>query len=123
MVIASRRLFHESFCSFFRSRLGGPSPPWQVSVNDTEFIHVDFSGGKRLLAWVRGRPGIDDPIVVVANFSGTGTWGPRYDIPRWPETPVGKHWHEFTQDRDVPADWIGAEPMYPWEAKIYGLAP
>jgi len=94
-----------------------------LSVNDTEFIHVDFSGGKRLLAWVRGRPGIDDPIVVVANFSGTGTWGPRYDIPRWPETPVGKHWHEFTQDRDVPADWIGAEPMYPWEAKIYGLAP
>ncbi|HSQ54967.1 MAG TPA: alpha-amylase family glycosyl hydrolase, partial [Gemmata sp.] len=40
-----------------------------LSVNDTEFIHADFTPGRRVLAWCRGRPGVDDPVVVVANFS------------------------------------------------------
>ena len=40
-----------------------------LAVNDTEFIHVDFNDGKRVLVWRRGGPAVDDPVVVVANFS------------------------------------------------------
>jgi hypothetical protein len=40
-----------------------------LAVNDTEFIHVKFTEGRRVLAWKRGRPGVDVPVVVVANFS------------------------------------------------------
>ena len=40
-----------------------------LSVNDTDFIHVDFNDGKRVLVWRRGRPGSDQQVVVVANFS------------------------------------------------------
>ena len=93
-----------------------------LCVNDTEFIHVDFSAGRRVLAWARGRPGIDDPVVVVANFSNAATWGPRYVISNWPSVPSGRRWREFTQDRPVPHDWVGQEPLFPWEAKVYGLA-
>jgi pullulanase len=92
-----------------------------LSVNDTQFIHLDFSSGRRVLAWLRGRLGIEDPIVVVANFSDAYTDGPKYYISNWPATPPGKHWREFTQERDVPNEWAGAEPLYPWEAKVYGL--
>jgi 1,4-alpha-glucan branching enzyme len=97
-----------------------------LAVNDTDFFHVDFDEGKRVLAWRRGRP-TDDPVVVVANFSDWGTADPRsptaeYVVPRWPSTPPGRSWREVTQDRDVPAEWIGREPLYPWEAKVYALA-
>ena len=43
-----------------------------LAVNDTEFLHVDFNDGKRVVVWRRGRDGIDDPVVVVANFSDLG---------------------------------------------------
>jgi 1,4-alpha-glucan branching enzyme len=97
-----------------------------LAVNDTEFIHVDFEEGKRVLAWRRGRPGIDNPVVVVANFSDFETAQPfapasEYRVPNWPATPTGRHWREVTQDRDVPREWIGREPIFPWEAKVYAL--
>ena len=40
-----------------------------LSVNDTDFIHVDFNDGKRVIVWRRGRAGSDQQVVVVANFS------------------------------------------------------
>jgi 1,4-alpha-glucan branching enzyme len=98
-----------------------------LSVNDTAFIHVDFEDGKRVLVWRRGRPGIDHPVVVLANFSNFETARPfastsEYSVPNWPATPAGMRWREITQDRDVPPEWIGREPIFPWEAKVYALA-
>ena len=94
-----------------------------LSVNETDFIHVDFTAGKRVLVWRRGRPGVDDPVVVVANFSefATDTSVPSADyfVPNWPGTPVGKRWRDVSQARDVPDEWIGREPIFPWEAKVY----
>jgi pullulanase len=56
-----RRVFdHVARLVRFRTRSAA------LAVNDTEFIHVDFEEGKRVLAWKRGRPGVDDPVVVVA---------------------------------------------------------
>lgn len=97
-----------------------------LAVNDTAFIHVDFEEGKRVLVWRRGRPGIDHPVVVVANFSDFETALPfapasEYRVPNWPTTRAGMHWREITQDRDVPPEWVGREPIFPWEAKVYAL--
>ncbi len=95
-----------------------------LSENDTDFIHVDFSG-KRVLAWRRGGS-VSDPVVVVANFSdfGTDTTRPsaEYRVANWPATPAGRRWREVTQDRDVPPEWVGREPIFAWEAKVYTLA-
>jgi 1,4-alpha-glucan branching enzyme len=97
-----------------------------LSGNDTEFIHADFDDGKRVVVWRRGRPGSASQVVVVANFSdfvtaNTGSPGAEYRVPNWPATPAGRTWREITQERDVPADWIGREPIFAWEAKIYAL--
>ena len=96
-----------------------------LRVRDTNFIHVDFEGGKRVLAWVRGRPGVHHPVVVVANFSSWGSDvsapGAEYVVPNWPAVP-GARWIEVTQGRTVPPEWIGREPLYPWEAKVYTTA-
>jgi glycosidase len=97
-----------------------------LSVNDTAFLHADFTAGRRVLAWCRGGPQ-HDPVVVVANFSDWGTTDPtdpaaEYIVPNWPAAPSGRCWREVTQDRAVPADWVGREPLYPWEAKVYTLA-
>ncbi len=99
-----------------------------LSVNDTAFIHADFTEGKRVIAWRRGRPDDGQAVVVVANFSDWGTRDPdtaaaEYVVPGWPAAPPGLHWREVTQDRDVPAEWAGREPLYPWEAKVYALGP
>jgi hypothetical protein len=68
-----------------------------LAVNDTEFIHVDFNDGKRVLAWRRGRPDSDKIAVVLANFSDFGTNpGGEYRVPNWPATPPGKQWREIT---------------------------
>lgn len=94
-----------------------------LSVNDVDVFHTDFTPGRRVLAWRRGAPG-QDPVVVVANFSDwTQSPGDEYVVPGWPATPPGRTWHEVTQDRDVPAQWAGREPLYPWEAKVYALGP
>jgi 1,4-alpha-glucan branching enzyme len=98
-----------------------------LCVNDTEFIHSDQTSGRRVFVWRRGGLG-DDPVVVVANFSDWQTDDPtsptaEYVVPNWPPTPPGRSWREITQDRDVPEDWVGREPLYAWEAKVYALAP
>jgi pullulanase len=95
-----------------------------LAVDDTTFIHCDLDSGKRVLAWQRGQG--DDPVVVIANFSDYCTSDPtnpasEYRVKNWPATPPGKSWHEVTQDRAVPTEWAGREPIYPWEAKVYVL--
>ncbi|MEW5859888.1 MAG: alpha-amylase family glycosyl hydrolase [Cyanobacteriota bacterium] len=91
-----------------------------LAVNDTHFIHADFNEGKRVLVWQRGKD--DQLVVVVANFSDYGTPpGSEYKVPNWPATPAGKQWKEIAQDRMVPAEWVGREGIFPWEAKVYGL--
>jgi 1,4-alpha-glucan branching enzyme len=97
-----------------------------LGVNDTEFIHVDFNDGKRVLVWRRGRPGADEQVVVVANFSDFGTpdafsASAEYVVPNWPATPAGKRWREVPQNREVSQAKIGREPIFPWEAKVYAL--
>jgi 1,4-alpha-glucan branching enzyme len=98
-----------------------------LSVNDTDFIHGDFAEGKRVVVWRRGRPGSTSQVVVVANFSDfvtadAGSPSAEYRVPNWPATPAGRKWREITQARDVPAEWVGREPIFAWEAKIYALA-
>jgi 1,4-alpha-glucan branching enzyme len=94
-----------------------------LAVNDTTFIHTDFNEGKRVLAWRRGGAG-QIPVVVVANFSDfvsdRGLAG-EYRVPNWPDTPSGKRWREVTQDRLVAPEFVGSEPVFAWEAKVYTL--
>lgn len=90
-----------------------------LSVNDTRFIHADFSDGRRILAWVRGNDAEHSPVVVVANFSDVQPPGSEYRVPNWPSAPAGRRWREVTQDRAVPDEWVGREPLFPWEAKVY----
>ncbi|GAB2546555.1 alpha-amylase family glycosyl hydrolase [Spirosoma aerophilum] len=97
-----------------------------LSINDTEFIHVDFNDNKRVLVWLRGQRGTNNMVIVIANFSDFFTANPmdpnsEYQIYNWPSTPPGKHWVEITQNRIVPEDWIGREPIFPWEAKVYTI--
>jgi 1,4-alpha-glucan branching enzyme len=97
-----------------------------LSVDDTEFIHVDFNDNKRVVVWKRGGAG-QDPVVVVANFSDfatpNGLTDPNaeYVVPNWPATPPGRHWREVPQQRDVQPDKVGKEPLFAWEAKVYTL--
>lgn len=98
-----------------------------LAVNETRFLFVDFSAGKRVLVWQRGREGVDRPVVVIANFSDFGTPDPfnpssEYFVPNWPATPIGQQWREITQDRDVLPARVAREPIFPWEAKVYTLA-
>lgn len=98
-----------------------------LAVNDTAFLHVDFNDGKRVVVWRRGLPGSDRQVVVVANFSDWGTADPfnptsEYVVSGFPTTPPGLQWREITQERIVPPEWIGREPLFPWEAKVYALA-
>jgi pullulanase len=95
-----------------------------LSTDDTTFIHVDLSQGKRVLVWLRGQMGTPNMVVVIANFSDYVTPNPfsgtsEYVVPNWPALPPGMHWHEVTQDRPVPDAWAGREPIFPWEAKVY----
>jgi hypothetical protein len=36
-------------------------------------------------------------------------------------TPAGKKWRDVAQDREVPLEWIGREPIFAWDAKVYTL--
>lgn len=98
-----------------------------LGVNDTEFLHVDFTDNKRVIVWSRGMAG-QDPVIVVANFSDyetpNGLVDPNaeYVVPNWPPTPEGRHWREVTQQRDVLPAQLGREPIFSWEAKVYTLA-
>jgi pullulanase len=118
-----RRRVFDYVSRLVKLRIASPA----LSVNDTAFIHVDFNDGKRVLVWQRGRSGVDDPVVVIANFSDFVTENAsspdaEYRVPNWPATPPGRVWREITQDRIVPHEWIGREPIFPWEAKVYTLA-
>lgn len=67
----------------------------------------------------------DSPVVVVANFSDYAT--PRADdaecvVPGWPASAPGTVWRDATQDRLVPTEWVGREPIYGWEARVYTTA-
>jgi pullulanase len=94
-----------------------------LAVDDTDFIHVDFNDGKRVLVWRRGQAGSAQQVVVIANFSDfVSARGGEYRVPGWPPTPPGKIWREITQERVVPAPWVGREPIFAWEAKVYALA-
>lgn len=86
-----------------------------LGVNDTSFIHVDNSRGGKILAWVRGTT---NPVVVVANFTDNDTPGAQYYVPNWPDRNRND-WREITQNRAVPAEWVGKEPLKHWEAKVY----
>ncbi|CAK7206367.1 hypothetical protein SEUCBS139899_009158 [Sporothrix eucalyptigena] len=88
-----------------------------LGVNDTNVFHVDESRGGRIMAWQRGGGDIQ-PVVIVANFSDEGTPGPDYYVPNWPDQTVSG-WREVTQSRHVPMEWVGREPLYAWEAKVY----
>jgi glycosidase len=92
-----------------------------LAMNDTEFIHIDFNDGKRVMAWQRGSSA--NPVVVVANFSdwGSDTRSPNaeYVVHNWPNVGAGRQWKEASQDRLVPSEWVGREPLFPWEAKVY----
>jgi glycosidase len=97
-----------------------------LAVNDTDFIHVDFNDGKRVVVWRRGRAGSNEQVVVVANFSDfvttdAGSPDAEYRVHNWPSTTPGKKWREITQNRDVPSSWVGREPIFAWEAKVYAL--
>jgi pullulanase len=118
-----RRRVFEHVRRLVRLRTSSPA----LAVNDTAFIHAeDVAADRRVLVWRRGRPGVDDPVVVVANFSeftSTASFGgeAEYRVPGWPAAPAGRSWREVTQDRGVPSEWIGREPLFPWEAKVYAL--
>ncbi len=96
-----------------------------LSVNDTTFIHTDFTDGKRVVVWRRGG-NQETPVVVVSNFSdfvseNALTPAGEYRVRNWPSTPVGKRWREVTQDRVVAPEFVGREPLFAWEAKVYTL--
>jgi pullulanase len=97
-----------------------------LAVNDTEFLHIDLNDGKRVIAWQRGTLESGQPVIVVANFSDFETQDPfnpasEYRVNNWPALSPGRKWHEITQQRDVPAEWAGREPIFPWEAKVYTM--
>ena len=92
-----------------------------LGVNDTAWLHTDFTPGRRILVWQRGSD--DNPVVVVANFSNFQTDDPfngitEYVVPNWPRRDQFD-WREVSQERDVPHEWVGREPLFPWEAKVY----
>lgn len=92
-----------------------------LAQNDTNFIHVDFDAGKRVLVWRRGSTSLA-PVIVVANFSDFASApGTDYSVKNWPSTPPGQQWVEITQGRTVDRVWVGREAIYPWEAKVYTL--
>lgn len=121
-------------------RLEGPSNEWRrdvlttvkrlielrkshpaLGVNDTKWLHMDFTPGRRIMVWQRGSD--DNPVIIVANFSDFQTDNPsngisEYVVPNWPR-PADFQWCEVSQGRDVPPEWVAREPLFPWEAKVY----
>lgn len=91
-----------------------------LTMNDTQFIHSDFSEGKRVIVWQRGSG--EQLVVVVANFSDYSTPDAQeYVVPNWPDLPVDKQWWNVTQDEAISRDRVGKEPISGWEAKVYAL--
>jgi hypothetical protein len=98
-----------------------PSPVLGLSLRDS-----DVAARDRLPAATGFEPvfaASGSVAVVVANFSDWDSGGPNaeYLVPNWPATPPGTRWREITRDRDIPAEWVGREPLYPWEANVYAF--
>jgi pullulanase len=94
-----------------------------LGVNQTKFLHTDIASDRRILVWQRGDDG--NPVIVIANFSDFQTVDPfnpssEYFVPNWPHRQ-DLQWREVSQQRDVPSDFVGREPLFPWEAKVYAL--
>ena len=92
-----------------------------LGVNDTKWLHQDTTPGRQIYVWQRGSD--DNPVIVVANFSDFGTADPfspssEYVVPNWPRLNDFS-WTEVCLNRPVGASWIGREPLFPWEAKVY----
>ncbi|KAK5674260.1 hypothetical protein LTS10_012998 [Elasticomyces elasticus] len=118
-----KRLFH-----YVARLIKFRTEAFALSMNETRFIHYDFTPGRRVIVWARGMPGGPDQVVVVSNFSAWGTSDPtsptaEYRVNNWPELPHRRKWYEVTAARDVPTGWAGREPLYPWEAKVYAMMP
>ncbi len=114
-----QRLFHY-VARLVKFRTQAPG----LGVNDTQFLQVDYNEGKQVIVWQRGLG--ENAVVVVANFSDYGTPDPfgletEYRVHNWPPTPDGYHWHEVSQNRAILPEWVGREPIFPWEAKVYTL--
>jgi pullulanase len=97
-----------------------------LSGDSVDFMHWDFSGDRKIMAWVRGG-GETLPVVVVANFSGVKPEGDKYEIARlisMAERVGGKEvkWRDVGQGRKIDAEWVGREPLFPWEAKVYACS-
>jgi 1,4-alpha-glucan branching enzyme len=91
-----------------------------LSVNDLQWIHTDLNG-KRVVAWQRGRPGVDDPVVVVANFSDFASApGTDYIVENFPSSPPGQKWWEVVSDRTEGLR-AGREPLIAWGVQVYTL--
>ena len=63
---------------------------------------------RRTVPVIAGTPKLSNAVIVRA----TG----------WRVRLIGR-WREVTQDREVPAAWVGRDPLYPWEAKVYTVVP
>jgi pullulanase len=92
-----------------------------LAVNEVRFLHADFTPGRRVMVWQRGDAG--NPVIVVANFSDFETANPfdpgsEYVVPDWPHRDDFL-WREVSQARDVPPAFVGREPLFRWEAKVY----
>jgi len=64
-----------------------------------------------------------NPVIAVANFSDFETPDPfngvsEYVVPNWPGR-TDFLWREVSQGRDVPPEWVGREPLFRWEVKVY----
>ncbi len=95
-----------------------------LGVNDTKWLHMDFTPGRRIMAWQRGSD--ENPVIVVANFSDFQTEDPfnglaEYVVPNWPGRDQFT-WREISQNRQVSPQWIAREPLFAWEAKVYAHA-
>jgi hypothetical protein len=42
-------------------------------------------------------------------------------VPNWPHRQDFA-WREVSQNRSVPAQFVGRESLFPWEAKVYARA-
>jgi 1,4-alpha-glucan branching enzyme len=92
-----------------------------LGVIDTKFIHMDFSNGRRVMAWVRGDAEKHNLVVVVANFSEQDMRDGEYVVHDWPGLPEGKRWREVTEEREVATDQVDSMALSPWEARVYEM--
>ena len=90
-----------------------------LGVNDTEFIQTDFNDNKRVVVWRRGMA-VQDPLIVVANFSDyetpNGLTDPERRV-RGCQLALYSVWPALarsTQQRDVLPAQVGREPIFPW---------